>query len=199
MAVPSRLPARLRPYGAAARTLLVMTVLLGLCYPLAMTGVAQVLFPDRADGSLLPGPGGDPAGSAMIGQPVDGPGWFHPRPSAAGEDGYDGMASGASNLGPNSEELRAAVEERRAAVAATEDADPADVPPDAVTASGSGLDPHISPAYAALQADRVAAERGLPRAEVDRLIADHTEGRALGFIGSPAVNVVTLNAALAAR
>ncbi|MFC3995021.1 K(+)-transporting ATPase subunit C [Nocardiopsis sediminis] len=191
-------PAALRQYGAAARALLVMTVLLGLLYPLAVAGIGQVLFPAQANGSLIRGDGGEVVGSALIGQNADGPEWFHPRPSAAGEDGYDGAASSPSNLGPNSEELRAAVEERRAAVAAEEGAAPEAVPPDAVTASGSGLDPHISPEYAALQAGRVAAARGLSAGEVRALIAAHTDGRALGFIGAPAVNVVTLNAALAA-
>ncbi|MFC4564555.1 K(+)-transporting ATPase subunit C [Nocardiopsis mangrovi] len=196
--MPAFTPAALRQYGAAARALLVLTVLLGLAYPLAVTGVGQVLFPAQADGSLIRGAGGGVAGSALIGQNAEGAEWFHPRPSAAGEDGYDGAASSASNLGPNSEELREAVAQRRAAVAAEEGVAPDAVPPDAVTASASGLDPHISPEYAALQADRVAAARGMSAEEVGGLIAEHTDGRALGFIGSPAVNVVTLNAALAA-
>ncbi|PSK85991.1 K+-transporting ATPase ATPase C chain [Murinocardiopsis flavida] len=194
--MPARIPARLRPYSAAARVLLLMTAVLGLAYPLAVTGAAQVLFPARADGSLIERDGAA-AGSSLIGQDFDGEEWFHPRPSAAGDDGYDGAASSASNLGPNSEELLAQVRERRSAVAAQNGVAESAVPPDAVTASGSGLDPHISPAYAAVQTARVADARGLPPGRVRDLVAAHTDGRALGFIGEPAVNVVTLNRDLA--
>jgi len=139
---------------------------------------------------------GRPAGSALIGQTFDGPGWFQPRPSAAGDD-YDPQASGASNLGPDNPDLVASIAERRAAVAASNGVDPAAVPADALTASGSGLDPDISPAYAQIQVARVARERGLPEATVEQLVAQNTAGRDLGFIGEPTVNVVTLNAALA--
>ncbi len=118
---------------------------------------------------------GEVVGSSLIGQTFDGPEWFHSRPSAAG-DGYDPLASAGSNLGPESEDLLAAVEERRAAVAAEDGVDPADVPPDALTASGSGLDPHISPEYAYQQVDRVADERGLEADEVRGLVDDHRRG-----------------------
>ncbi|MGI5118769.1 potassium-transporting ATPase subunit KdpC [Marinactinospora thermotolerans] len=184
----------LRRHLAAARVLLVMTVLLGVAYPLAVTGVAQLVFPHQADGSPVTHDG-EVVGSELLGQSFSGPRWFHPRPSAAG-DGYDGSASGASNLGPNNEELTAAVEERRATVAAENGVAPEEVPADALTASGSGLDPHISPAYADLQAVRVARARGMDPGEVRALVREHTTGRALGFLGEPGVNVLTLNLAL---
>jgi len=186
---------------AAVRAFVVLTVILGLGYPLMMTGIAQVAFRDRAEGSLVTS-GGEVVGSSLIGQsftvPGDGvadPAYFQSRPSAAG-DGYDTLASGASNLAPTSPELSALVEERRAAVAALNGVDPADVPPDALQASGSGLDPDISPAYADLQVARVAEERGLSPADVQRLVDEHTDGRALGFLGEPSVNVLELNLAL---
>jgi potassium-transporting ATPase KdpC subunit len=187
-----------RQYVAAVRALLVATLVLGLAYPLAVTGLAQVFASGRADGSLVV-VDGTVVGSELIGQAyraADGdplPQYFQPRPSASE---YDGAASGGSNLGPNSPELVALVEERRAAVAALDGVDPADVPPDALTASASGLDPDISPAYAAIQVDRVAAIRGLPAAEVANLVAEYTSGRDLGFIGAPHVDVVQLNLAL---
>lgn len=183
-----------RQSAAGLRLLLALTLLLGVLYPAVVLGVGQ-LVPGRAGGSMIE-VDGRPAGSALIGQTFDGPGWFQPRPSAAG-DGYDPQASGASNLGPNSTDLVASIEERRAAVAAENGVDPSQVPADAVTASGSGLDPDISPAYAALQVARVARERGLPVAAVEQLVAESTHGRDLGFIGEPTVDVVTLNAALA--
>lgn len=177
------------------RLLLVLTLLLGVVYPTAVWAVGRVV-PDRADGSLLV-VDGRVRGSRLLGQAFTGPGWFQPRPSAAG-DGYDALASGASNLGPENPDLLADVAARRAEVAAREGVDPADVPADAVTASASGLDPDVSPAYAALQVPRVARERGLPEADVRRLVAAATRGRDLGFLGEPRVNVVTLNASLAA-
>ncbi|GAB3598230.1 K(+)-transporting ATPase subunit C [Angustibacter peucedani] len=180
---------------AGVRTLLVMTVLLGLAYPLALTGVSQLALRDRADGSLLHRDG-RVVGSALVGQSFEGARQYvQSRPSAAG-DGYDPLASGASNLGPENPDLVALVRQRRAAVAAFEGVAPSAVPPDAVTASGSGLDPQISPAYAALQVPRVARERGLSEAVVRRLVAQHTTGRALGFLGDPAVDVLELNLAL---
>jgi K+-transporting ATPase ATPase C chain len=182
-----------RQSAAGLRLLLALTLLLGVLYPAVVLGVGQ-LVPGRAGGSMIE-VDGRPAGSALIGQTFDGPGWFQPRPSAAG-DGYDPQASGASNLGPNDPDLVASTEERRAAVAAENGVDPSQVPADAVTASGSGLDPDISPAYAALQVARVARERGLPVATVEQLVAESTHGRDLGFIGEPSVDVVTLNAAL---
>jgi len=183
-----------RQSAAGLRLLLALTLLLGVLYPAVVLGVGQ-LVPGRAGGSMIT-VDGRPAGSALIGQTFDGPGWFQPRPSAAG-DGYDPQASGASNLGPDNPDLVASIAERRAAVAASNGVDPAAVPADALTASGSGLDPDISPAYAQIQVARVARERGLPEATVEQLVAQNTAGRDLGFIGEPTVNVVTLNAALA--
>lgn len=180
---------------AGLRVLLTMTVLLGLAYPLVVTAIAQVAFPHEADGSIVE-VDGVPVASELIGQQFDGDEWFHSRPSAAG-DGYDGMASSGSNLGPLNPELAASIAERTDAYRAENDL-PAQmpVPVDAVTASASGLDPHISVANARLQAPRVAAARGL---DVDRVLAmvdDHTDRRPLGILGDAGVNVVTLNLAL---
>jgi potassium-transporting ATPase KdpC subunit len=206
----SNLPGSVRQFGVALRALLVFTAILGIVYPLVMTGVAQALFHGNANGSIVQVNGKDVA-SDLIGQAytmdsgkldsdgnaimVADPKWFQTRPSAGD---YDAMASGGSNLGPNNSDLLAAVEERRKAVAELEGVDPSQVPPDAVTASASGLDPHISPAYAALQVNRVARERGLDVAKVQELVKENTEGRTLGFLGEPRVNVVKLNNALAA-
>ncbi|WP_421740506.1 potassium-transporting ATPase subunit KdpC [Cellulomonas sp.] len=190
-----------RQTWAGLRVLLVLTVLLGFVYPLAVTGIAQVAFPWQANGSLVASTGervtsrDDAVGSLLIGQASDGPEWFHPRPSAAG-DGYDTLASAGSNLGPLNKDLLAVVEERRAAVADAEGVDPADVPVDALTASGSGLDPDSSPEYAQLQVARVARERGLSQDEVRELVDDTTVGRDLGVLGEPRVNVLRLNLAL---
>ncbi len=173
--------------------LVALTVLLGIAYPLAVLGVGR-LFPAQADGSLLR-VHGQVVGSRLIGQQFEGDQWFLPRPSVAG-DGYDPLASGASNLGPENPGLLATVLQRRAAVAAREGVDPALVPVDAVTASASGLDPDISPAYARLQVARVAAARGLDPARVAALVEQHVHGRGLGFLGAPYVNVLELNAAL---
>ncbi|MFC3688754.1 potassium-transporting ATPase subunit KdpC [Aquipuribacter hungaricus] len=182
---------------AGLRLLLVLTLVLGLAYPGAVWAVGR-LVPDRADGSLVR-LDGEVVGSALLGQvPPEGEGWFVPRPSAAG-DGYDPLASGAGNLGPENEELFATVQERIDAVAAREGVDASAVPPDAVTASASGLDPHVSAAYAELQVPRVARERGLDEAEVRALVADATTGRSLGFLGEPGVSVLGLNLALAER
>jgi K+-transporting ATPase ATPase C chain len=180
---------------AALRALLVLTVLVGLAYPLAVTGVAQIAFSHEADGSLVRRDG-VVVGSSLLGQHIDGPEWFHPRPSAAG-DGYDAKSSGPSNLGPSNRELLDSVEERVDAYR-TENGLDADesVPVDAVTASASGLDPHISVANARLQAPRVAEARGIPASQVLRLIDEHTMHRALGFLGEDAVNVLELNLAL---
>lgn len=183
----------------ALRILAVLTVLCGLAYPLLVTGIAQAAFGDQADGSLLRDAEGRVVGSSLIGQAFEGDEWFAPRPSAAG-DGYDGSSSSGSNLGPTNADLLDAVAERVAAYREVNGlADDAKVPVDAVTASGSGLDPHISVANARLQAPRVADARGLPVDEVLALVDDHTEGRALGFLGEPGVNVVTLNLAVAER
>ena len=174
---------------------LVLTVLTGFAYPLVVTGVAQVAFSDRADGSLVEQDGAV-VGSSLIGQNFAGREYFHPRPSAAGE-GYDAMSSSASNLGPTNEEFLAEVEERVATYRGVNGLTPTDdVPIDAVTASGSGLDPHISTANARLQAGRVAEARGLSRDDVLALVDEHIEDRSLGFLGEPGVNVLELNLAL---
>lgn len=196
--------ATLRSTGVAIRAMLVFTLVLGLGYTLLVTVIGQVALPAAANGSVVRDANGDIVGSALIGQSftdADGdalPQYFQSRPSAAG-DGYDGAASSGSNLGPNNDDLVAAIDERRAAIAALEGVDAAAVPADAVTASGSGLDPHISPAYADLQIARVADERGLSEADVRALVADHTTDRDLGYLGEPRVNVVELNLALDAR
>jgi K+-transporting ATPase ATPase C chain len=189
----SNLSGSIRQFGVAIRALLVFTVALGIIYPLVMTGAAQVLFHGNANGSIVQVNGKDVA-SDLIGQTY-GKEWFQTRPSAVD---YDAMGSAASQYGPNNAELVKLIGERRIAIAALEGVDPSQVPPDAVTASGSGLDPDISPAYAALQVNRVARERGLSVARVQELVKENTEGRTLGFLGEPRVNVVTLNAALAA-
>lgn len=187
-----------RVVWVATRAMLVLTLLLGVGYTLVVTGVGQLVLPARADGSLVHDGAGRVVGSALLGQAfadADGdplPEYFQPRPSAAG-DGYDAAASSGSNLGPENEDLVAAITERRAQVAEREGIDPADVPVDALTASGSGLDPHISPAYAAVQVHRVATARGLTTAQVEELVARHTGGRALGYLGEPTVNVLELN------
>jgi K+-transporting ATPase ATPase C chain len=192
--------ASLRTSAVAVRAMIVLTLVLGVGYTLLISLIGLAL-PAQANGSLLRDAEGQVVGSSLIGQSfadADGealPQYFQPRPSAAG-DGYDAAASSGSNLGPNNADLVAAVEERRATIADREGVDVADVPADAVTASASGLDPHISPAYAELQVARVAAERGLSAAEVRDLVAAHTTNRDLGFLGEPRVNVVDLNAAL---
>jgi K+-transporting ATPase ATPase C chain len=180
--------------GAVA--LLVFTVLVGLAYPLGMFAVGQVAFGDRAGGSLLRGANGQVVGSSLIGQAFDAPQYFWGRPSAAG-DGYDGGASGASNLGPTSRTLADTVQGRiERLVAAHPGTTAADIPAELVTASGSGLDPHISPAAAQFQVERVAAARRLDPGRVRELVREHTEGRDLGFLGEPRVNVLQLNLAL---
>jgi K+-transporting ATPase ATPase C chain len=205
----------LRQYLAALRTLLALTVILGLAYPLVMTGIAQTVFSSKANGSLLHRDG-ETVGSELIGQAftrpalengkpkedADGnavlepdPIYFQSRPSAAA-DGYDPLSTSASNLGPENEDLVSAINERRAAAAELDGVAPSTVPPDALLASGSGLDPHISPAYAQQQIIRVARERGLDVSTVQRLVSDHTQGRVLGFLGEARVNVLELNLAL---
>jgi len=190
-----------RQLVAAVRALLLATVVLGLVYPLVVWGFAQLVAPARADGSLVSVDGGI-VGSSLIGQAfvdADGdplPEYFQSRPSASD---YDGAASGGSNLGPNSSDLVDAITERQSQVAAFNGVTPADVPADAVTASASGLDPGISPAYAAIQVARVAAARGASEADIEGLVTEATHGRDLGFIGAAYVNVLELNLALDER
>jgi K+-transporting ATPase ATPase C chain len=183
----------LRQTLAGLRVLLALTVVFGLAYPLLMTGVGQVAFHSQANGSLVQLQGKD-VGSSLIGQEFTGDQWFHSRSSAGG---YDALASGGTNLGPNAPDLTKAVDAARAAIAKEDGVAPADVPPDAVTSSGSGLDPDISPAYADIQVARVAQARGLGVDQVQQLVDDHTQSRNLGFLGEPRVNVLELNLALA--
>jgi K+-transporting ATPase ATPase C chain len=208
MAMTTRLPGLVRQHLAALRALLVLTVLAGILYPLVIFGIGQLVFPAQAKGSLVRVNGGV-VGSSLLGQAfVDAQGnpapqWFQPRPSAASDPstkndpGYNPLFSGPSNLGPSNPDLIKSIDARRAAVAAFDGVPPQRVPPDAVTASGSGLDPDISPAYAEEQVNRVAKARGLDPGTVRALVAAHVQGRTLGILGEPRVNVVELNAALA--
>lgn len=193
-----------RTLAVAARSLLLFTLVLGVGYTLLITLIGQLVFPAQANGSLLTSEDGRLVGSSLIGQSftdAEGrplPEYFQSRPSAAG-DGYDATASAGTNQGPEHPDLIAAIAERRAQVAELNGVAEADVPADAVTASASGLDPHISPAYAAIQVARVAEARGLPVGVVEELVAAHTTRPALGYLGDAAVNVVTLNLALDER
>jgi potassium-transporting ATPase KdpC subunit len=178
------------------RVTVVTLVLLGILYPLAVTGVARVVFPYRAGGSIVLDGSGKAAGSELIGQGFSSPAYFQPRPSAAGEKGWDPMASGGSNLGPTSAKLRDRVAADLARLRTENPSAPAQVPAELVTASGSGLDPHLSPAGTLWQVARVAGARGVSEARVRALVQDSTEGRELGFLGEPRVNVLLLNLAL---
>jgi potassium-transporting ATPase KdpC subunit len=203
----NRLPALMRQHIAALRALLVFTVLCGIIYPVVMFGVAQVAFHNQANGSMV-SYNGQVVGSSLLcqeftdakGNPL--PQYFQPRPSNAANSasktdyGCDPGFSGATNLGPNNPTLLKTIQQRRAAVAQFNGVSPASVPPDAVTASGSGLDPDISPQYADIQVNRVAAARHLSPAVVQALVTKYVQGRNLGFLGEPRVNVLTLNIAL---
>lgn len=181
----------------AALMTIATTVLLGILYPLLVTGLAQLIFPKQANGELIKGKDGAIVGSRLIGQPFSGPGYFHPRPSAAGTGGYDATASAGSNLGPTNAQLITRVNGDVAKLQAENPGTP--IPVDLVTTSGSGLDPDISPAAAQFQIRRVASERKIPEAEVAGLVLEHSENRQWGFLGEPRVHVLELNIALDAR
>lgn len=184
---------QLRP---AIMMVVLATLVLGLGYPLAVTGVAQLIFPGKADGSLITNAGGTTIGSSLIGQSFTDPKYFWPRPSAAGS-GYDATSSGGSNLGPTSQKLRDEATQRASDLRqANKLAPDAEVPAELVTASASGLDPDISPDAARFQAQRVSDARGMSLAAVMQLIDDHTNGRTLGILGESRVNVLELNMAL---
>jgi potassium-transporting ATPase KdpC subunit len=202
----NRLPTFLRQHVAALRMLLVFTVLCGIIYPVLMWGVAQAAFKNQADGSLVT-VNGKVVGSSLLcqeftdakGNPL--PQYFQPRPSnatsgAANDYGCDPGFSAAANLGPNSADLTKTIEQLKKQVATFDGVAESAVPPDAVTSSGSGLDPDISPANAAIQVDRVAKARDLPVTEVQSLVSKYTTGRNIGFLGEPVVNVLNLNIAL---
>jgi len=176
---------------------IVTTLLLGIIYPIAVTGIAQLAFPDKANGQLIRRSDGAIVGSRIIGQPFSGPGYFHSRPSAAGAAGYDAVRSSGSNLGPTNQQL---VDRVRTDVANLQRENPAQaVPIDLVTTSASGLDPHISPAAAEFQVPRVARERGLKETELRRIVSRHIEARTFGLLGEPRVNVLELNLDLDTR
>src|SRR5258706_6384329 len=190
---------QLRP---AIVALAILTIITGVIYPLVVTGIAQVIFPHQANGSLIAGADGRPVGSALIGQQFDAPQYFWGRLSATGPVPYTAFnadkltGSSGSNYGPLNPALKDAVQARIDALKAADPGNTAAIPVDLVTASGSGLDPHISPAAAAYQAPRVARARGLTVEQVQQLVAQHTDGRQFGFLGEPRVNVLQLNLAL---
>lgn len=183
---------QLRP---ALVSLAALTLITGVLYPLVITGLAQVLFPRQANGSLIL-IDGKPVGSSLIGQPFDAPKYFWGRPSATSPFPYNAAASSGSNLGPTNDALMKAVQVRIDALKAADPDNPLPLPVDLVTASGSGLDPHISPASAAYQVRRVARARGMEEAVIRQFVSQHTEGRQLGILGEPRVNVLALNLTL---
>lgn len=188
----------LKTWGRAFMLLLVMTLITGIAYPLVVTGLAQVIFPHQANGSLIY-QNGQPVGSDLIGQDFTDPRYFHGRPSAAGK-GYDATSSGGSNLGPTNKALLASVAQRAEQVRQENGLTPdTPVPSDLITASASGLDPDITPAAAQIQVARVAKARNLSVQTVQALVAKYTEGRQFGFLGEPRVNVLKLNLALDAQ
>jgi K+-transporting ATPase ATPase C chain len=191
----------LRQVAVALRAMLVLTIVLGLGYTLVLTGIGQLVFPAQANGSLIR-VDGKVVGSGLLGQSFTTskgaalPQWFQSRPSAAGA-GYDGGASSGSNYGPNSRTLVSQIRARQKAIEKSDGVTASQIPADAVTASGSGLDPDISVAYALLQVDRVAKARGLAVSDVKKLVESKIQGRELGYLGDPTVNVLDLNIALA--
>jgi K+-transporting ATPase ATPase C chain len=185
--------ANLRP---AIVSMALFTALLGLAYPLGVTGLAQALFPAQAGGSLIRNASGEIVGSRFVGQNFKDDAYLRPRPSAAGKDGYDASGSSGSNLGPLNEDLAARIKTDAEALRAES---PAPIPVDAVTTSASGLDPHVSPANAARQVPRIAAARKVSAAEIQAVIAANTEGSTFGLLGEPRVNVLAVNLALDAR
>ena len=184
----------LRQSWVALRLLIVMTVVLGIAYPVAIYVVGRAI-PGTTNGSFVTNASGQVVGSALIGQNFDGPTWFHPRPSAAGK-GYDPLSSGGTNLADDNPDLVKSIAAAKATIAAAHGVAPASIPADAVTSSGSGLDPDISPDYARLQATSIAKARHLDVAKLLALVDAHVTGRILGFIGEPRVNVLELNLAL---
>jgi K+-transporting ATPase ATPase C chain len=182
----------------ALLSLLLLTLITGGVYPALVTGLAQLLFPRQANGSLIVRDG-QTVGSELIGQPFADPAYFWGRPSATGPFPYNAAASSGSNLGPTNPALLEAVKGRIEALRQVDPANPAPIPADLVTASASGLDPHISPAAAFYQVARVAKARGLAAEQVKSLVAEYSEGRQWGFLGEPRVNVLKLNLALEAR
>ncbi len=191
-----------RQFWVALRALLILTIALGIVYPLVITGIGQLAFPAQANGSAITHQG-KVVGSSLIGQAFTDkkgnplPQWFQSRPSAAGT-GYDAGASSGSNWGPNNPDLLKAIKQRKQTIEKTDGVGAGQIPADALTASGSGLDPHISPAYAQLQVDAIAKARGISADSVRALVDSHTQQRDLGYLGEPTVNVLQLNIALAA-
>lgn len=190
-----------RQYWVALRSMILLTVVLGIAYPLVMTGIGQLTMPAHANGSMIQYQG-KTVGSSLIGQsfttkkgaPL--PQWFQSRPSSAG-NGYDALASSPSNLGPDNPVLVMAIEQRKAVIEKTYGVSASQIPADAVTGSASGLDPDISPAYARLQVNEIARTRGISATKLLQLVNSKVQGRELGYLGGPTVNVVELNIALA--